>query len=249
MNIVKYLHQKDEKGRNVFIMSNVITKSKPRVGYFIWNLIGWPLILVVIQGIISGLVALIPVVGWIIAIVSAISLFFEVLGCVWGAIKLGTSHIRVTDTGVSGRRSDKLRKFNLAYAEIDQINDKDGITIFVKKVNKNGKIKKKMIKIENVANEEEILQAVRFYSKEAKKNGGNVIEGAEADAGVTVVNEMDEILEQSLKEEAAKAAAKAEKAAAKAEKAAAKAAKAAAEEAEMEQMLDNLAKEAEEEKK
>ena len=252
MNIVKKLHQKDEKERNIFIMSNVVAKSKFRVGYFIWNLIGWPAILAVIQSVISGLLCFIPVIGWIAAIVIEISLFFEILGCILGGIKLGMSHIHVTDTGVVGRRSDKFRSFKLSYDEIEQITDTDGITIYVKQQKSSGKKKKKMIKIENVANEETILQAVRYYSKEAKKaaSGGNKPTGGADEAeGVTVVSEMDEILKQSLAEEAAKQAAKEAKAAAKAEKAAAKAAKTEAEDAELEQMLDDLAKESEDEKK
>lgn len=139
------------------ISDKVILKST----FSLHVLLGFILAMVVINvvgGIITALLALIPFVGWILAIVSGIGLFCADVSEIFSFIGELLSTATMVEDGVYGR-TKKLKKFKLSFDEIKSLSDDSGSiiirTTIPSKKSKNGFV---TYKAENVGNSEEFMK-------------------------------------------------------------------------------------------
>ncbi len=98
--------------------------------------------------IVGGLIALIPIIGWIIAIIIEVSMFFSLISFLFKIIGQLMSHAEITEGGVKGRSG--LKTFDLTWDKVDSVYLGTNC-LYVKT------LRKKPYVIDNISNENELV--------------------------------------------------------------------------------------------
>ena len=140
------------------------------IGYIIGTIIGYIFI-----GIITALIALIPILGWILAIIIGIFVFLSWISVILDIIGLIRSKATLTECGIYGN-SFRFGTFDLTFDQISSINYGKGM-ITVKCLNGG---KKNQIKIYGIANAKDFYNACN--EQMAKAQAAPAEAAAEAEA-------------------------------------------------------------------
>ena len=132
------------------------------VGRLIWHIVG-TFIGCLFCGLAAGLLALIPIIGWIFSIIIAICIFITWITIIFDIIGIVRSKATLTECGIFGN-TFRFGSFDLTFDQIRSINYGKGlITISCP----NG-IGKKKIKIYGIANAKDFANACNEQMAKAK---------------------------------------------------------------------------------
>lgn len=133
------------------------------VGRLVWYIVG-TIIGYIFVGIITALIALIPILGWILAIIIGIGVFFSWIGIILDIIGLIRSKATLTECGIYGN-AFRFGTFDLTFDQISSINYGKGM-ITVKCLNGGGK--KNQVRIYGIANAKDFYNACNEQMAKAK---------------------------------------------------------------------------------
>lgn len=147
------------------------------VGRLIWHIVG-TFISCLFCGLIAGLLALIPIIGWIFSIIIAICIFLTWITMIFDVIGIVRSKATLTECGIFGN-SYRFGSFDLTFDQIRSINYGKGmITINCL----NGVGKKQKIKIYGIANAKDFASACNEQMAKPKAAPAEAAAEAEVEA-------------------------------------------------------------------
>ncbi len=118
------------------------------------------IVALVFFGVILGLIALIPVVGWTIAIIGYITLFFWFIGSIFSTIISAFSYVVICEDHVKGRKG--FKNFNLTYDKIDTIKEDGSEAMKIYLDNR----KRTVYEIKHIKNLEDLMHEYRRVTKQ-----------------------------------------------------------------------------------
>ncbi len=106
-----------------------------------------------VVALLAGLLALIPLVGWILALIIEIGMFFSLIAFLFNLLMDLISHVEITETHICGRAG--LKTFDLTWDKVKKI-EKKTYELVIYKVGR-----KKPYRIDHIANEDALYAEYR----------------------------------------------------------------------------------------
>ena len=161
------------------VEKDYIAKTGFSVGGLIWGRIISPIIAYVMLAIVAALMAILPVIGWILAIILRVVDFICILWQVVDTIQFCFSNATLTENGIVGTGS-YWKKIDLTYDQITMLEKQKSNLIIHTNIPKNDKgTKTKKFVVCNVKHYSEFAEA---YGKEATARAAAKVAAENAEA-------------------------------------------------------------------